>query len=215
MTNNLRGPLSLHIALVLLCLVPAGRLAWGLVSGDLGPNPVDTLTKETGTWALRLLLASLAVTPLRRLTGSYGIIRYRRTLGLLAFFYAVLHAGTWSVFDHALDLEHLIADVVRRPFITVGFTAFVLMVPLAATSTAGMIRRIGGRRWQHLHRLVYVCAAAGVVHYYWLVKADTTAPFRYAIVLVALLGLRVGFWLGERNKRLAKEGRARTPHGRG
>lgn len=188
---------------MLLCLVPAGRLAWGLVSGDLGPNPVDTLTKETGTWALRLLLASLAVTPLRRLTGWHGIIRYRRTLGLLAFFYAVLHAATWSVFDHALDLEHLIADVVRRPFITAGFTAFVLMVPLAATSTAAAIRRLG-RRWQLLHRLVYVSAAAGVVHYYWLVKADTTAPFRYAMVLVALLGLRVGFWLGARHKRRTK-----------
>lgn len=188
-----------------MCLVPAGRLAWGLAAGELGPNPVETLTKETGIWALRLLLASLAVTPLRRLTGWHALVRYRRTLGLLAFTYALLHAATWAVFDHALAIEALAADVARRPFITAGFTAFVILVPLAATSTAGMIRRLGGPRWRRLHRLVYVGAALGVVHYYWLVKADTTLPLRYAAVLVALLGLRVGFYLGERNKRLRAE----------
>jgi methionine sulfoxide reductase heme-binding subunit len=174
----------------LVALGPALALAWAAAFGGFSPNPIEDVTHATGRWALRFLLITLAVTPLRRLTGLHELIRLRRMLGLFAFFYATAHFLTYLVLDQFFALDLIVEDVLKRPYITAGFVGFVLMVPLAITSTAGWIRRLGGRGWQWLHRLVYVSAAAGVVHYYWLVKADTTPPLRYAAVLVILLAIR-------------------------
>ena len=162
--------------------------AW---SEDLGANPVETLIHHFGDWALRLLLVTLAVTPLRRLTGRNQAVRLRRMLGLFAFFYVSLHLTTYFVLDRSLLLEEILDDLTERPYIMVGFAAFVLLVPLAATSTNAMIRRLGGRRWRALHRIVYVAAIGGVVHFWWLVKADVREPFIYAALLALLLILRL------------------------
>ncbi|NCC26945.1 MAG: sulfoxide reductase heme-binding subunit YedZ [Gammaproteobacteria bacterium] len=174
----------------LLCLVPLGLLISRGASGALGPNPVEAITHFTGDWTLRLLLATLAMTPLRRLTGQAGLVRFRRMLGLFAFFYAVLHFTTYLWLDRFFELGTIAEDVLKRPYITVGFAAFVLMVPLAITSTQGWIRRLG-RRWKRLHRAVYAIGVLGVLHYLWLVKADLLEPAIYAIILAVLLGLRV------------------------
>ena len=173
-------------------LGPAAYLVWGAVTNGLGANPIDVITDETGTWTLRFLVLTLLITPLRRVTGWNVLVRYRRMLGLFAFFYGTLHFLTWTWLDQFFAIGDMAADVVKRPFITVGFAAFVLLIPLAVTSTAGWIRRLG-RRWQTLHRLVYVSAALGVVHYWWLVKADTARPLRYAAIVAALLGARLVF----------------------
>ena len=186
--------LWIKLFVFVLALLPAAGLAGGLFTGGLGANPVEALTHSTGEWALRFLLLTLAVTPLRRLTGYGSLIRLRRMLGLFAFFYAVLHLSTYVALDQFFDAAAIVKDVVKRPYITAGFLGFVLMAPLAATSTAGMIRRLGGRRWQQLHRLVYPCAIAAVVHFLWLVKADLTEPLLYAGVLTALLGYRAAVW---------------------
>ena len=186
--------LWIKLLVFVLSLLPAAGLAAGLFTGGLGANPVEALTHSTGEWALRFLLLTLAVTPLRRLTGYGSLIRLRRMLGLFAFFYAVLHLSTYVALDQFFDAAAIVKDVVKRPYITAGFLGFVLMAPLAATSTAGMIRRLGGRRWQQLHRLVYPCAIAAVVHFLWLVKADLTEPLLYAGVLTALLGYRAAVW---------------------
>jgi sulfoxide reductase heme-binding subunit YedZ len=175
-------------------LVPFALIVARAFTGGLGANPIDKVTDITGTWTLRFLLVTLAVTPLRRLTGWNEVISLRRMMGLFAFFYGTLHALTYVVLDQFFAFDLIVKDVAKRPFITAGFTAFVLLVPLAVTSTAGWIRRLGGRRWQRLHRLAYVSATAGVVHYYWLVKADTSRPLRYASVLALLLGLRAAWW---------------------
>ena len=174
----------------LLCLVPLGLLISRGASGALGPNPVEVITHFTGDWTLRLLLVTLAVTPLRRLTGQAWLVRFRRMLGLFAFFYAVLHFTTYLWLDRFFDLGTIAEDVLKRPYITVGFAAFVLMVPLAITSTQDWIRRLG-RRWKRLHRAVYAIGVLGVLHYLWLVKADLLEPAIYAIILAVLLGLRV------------------------
>ncbi|WP_093034705.1 sulfite oxidase heme-binding subunit YedZ [Thiocapsa roseopersicina] len=174
----------------LLCLVPLGVLIGRGASGALGPNPVEAITHFTGDWTLRLLLVTLAVTPLRRLTGQAWLVRFRRMLGLFAFFYAVLHFTTYLWLDRFFDLGTIAEDVLKRPYITIGFAAFVLMVPLAITSTQGWIRRLG-RRWKTLHRAVYAIGVLGVLHYLWLVKADLLEPAIYAIILAVLLGLRV------------------------
>lgn len=174
----------------ILCLIPAGQLAYQAYIGDLGANPIETITRFTGSWALIFLLISLAVTPLRRLTGRNELIKFRRMLGLFAFFYASLHFATYIGLDLFFDFNAIGKDILKRPYITVGFTAFLLLVPLAITSTAGMIRRLG-KRWQQLHRLVYLAAIAGVVHFYWLVKADITRPAQYGAVLALLLGFRI------------------------
>src|SRR6185503_13977349 len=171
----------------LLCLIPFGQLVYQAYTGDLGVNPIETITRFTGSWALIFLLSSLSVTPLRRLTGLNELIRYRRTLGLFAFFYATLHFATYLGLDLFFDFRAIGKDILKRPYITVGFIAFVVMVPLAVTSTAAMIRRLG-KRWQKLHRLVYLAAAAGVIHFYWLVKADIRRPAQYGAVLALLLG---------------------------
>ncbi|HYD48540.1 MAG TPA: protein-methionine-sulfoxide reductase heme-binding subunit MsrQ [Terriglobales bacterium] len=175
--------------LLALALLPAAWLAYAACFGGLGANPVETVTHVSGEWALRLLLASLAITPLRRLSRWSWLIRYRRTLGLLAFAYVCLHLATFVAFDHFFDWRGIIEDIAKRPYITAGFAGFVCLVPLAITSTGGWIRRLG-RNWQRLHRLAYLAAICGVVHYYWLVKADVTGPGYYAAVLAVLLVIR-------------------------
>jgi sulfoxide reductase heme-binding subunit YedZ len=181
-------------AAFVLAFGPFAWLVWSAVAGRLGVNPIDKITDETGTWTLRFLMLTLAVTPLRRITGWNDAIRFRRMLGLFAFFYGTLHFFTYLVLDQFFALSLIAKDIAKRPYITVGFTGLMLMVPLAATSTAAMIRRLGGRRWRQLHRLVYASAAAGVVHYLWLVKADTSRPLRYGAILGVLLAIRLGFW---------------------
>ena len=172
------------------CLIPLGLLVWRGLSGGLTANPIEFVTHRTGDWALRLLLITLAVTPLRRLTGWNGLVRLRRMLGLFAFFYASLHVATYVVLDHFFAFDSMLEDLTERRFVTAGFTGFVLMIPLALTSTQAMVRRLGGRRWRALHRLAYVSACAGVVHYAWLVKADLRAPLLYGAFLALLLAAR-------------------------
>jgi sulfoxide reductase heme-binding subunit YedZ len=174
----------------LLSLVPAAWLVYLLVTGGLGVNPAETLQLETGIWALRFLLAGLAITPLRRLTGWNRLVQYRRMIGLFAFFYAFLHFLSYLVLDQSFALDRMMIDVLKRPFITMGFIAFVLMIPLALTSTKGWIRRLG-RRWQTLHRLVYVAAIAAAIHYVWKVKVPLGPPVYYAAAVVLLLGFRI------------------------
>ena len=174
-----------------VCLIPLALLLWGGFTGGLTANPIEFITHRTGDWTLRLLLVTLAITPLRRLTGWNAVIRLRRMLGLFAFFYGSLHFLTYVVLDHFFALESMLEDLTDRRFVTAGFTGFVLMIPLALTSTQAMVRRLGGRRWRALHRLVYVSACAGVVHYTWLVKADLRPPLLYAAILALLLGYRL------------------------
>jgi sulfoxide reductase heme-binding subunit YedZ len=182
----------------LACLVPLGRLAWKGFHGLLGANPIEVITHSTGDWTLTFLLIALSITPLRKLTRQYWLIGLRRMFGLFAFFYGCLHLTTYVWLDKFFDVHEMLADTAKRRFITAGLTAFALMVPLALTSTKGWIRRLGGKRWQALHRLIYFSAAAGVIHYYWLVKADKTKPLEYAAVLAVLLGYRVVAWLMDR-----------------
>jgi methionine sulfoxide reductase heme-binding subunit len=172
-------------------LVPLGVLAREALSGGLGVNPIEKVTHWSGDSTLSLLLLTLAVTPLRAVTGWNVLVRFRRMLGLFAFFYGVLHLATYLVLDKFFDWPEIFRDLVHRRFIIVGALGLALLVPLAVTSTAGMIRRMGGRAWRALHRLVYVSAAAGVVHYWWLVKADVSRPRVYAVVLGSLLAARL------------------------
>lgn len=177
----------------LAALIPLGRLLAGALLDDLGANPIEKITHTTGYWTLSFLLTTLSVTPLRRLLGWQWLARLRRMLGLFAFFYGSLHFLTYFVLDQFFDWPSIAKDIVKRPYITVGFTAYVLMIPLAATSSAGMIRSLGGRRWRLLHRLVYLVAVGGVVHYWWLVKKDTGNPLVFAVLLAVLLGFRLFF----------------------
>jgi sulfoxide reductase heme-binding subunit YedZ len=160
----------------------------------LGANPIEVITHSTGDWILIFLLITLAVTPVRKLTGQLWLIRYRRMFGLFAFFYATLHFLTYIWLDKFFDIHEMLADIAKRRFITVGFTGFVLLIPLALTSTKGWIRRLGGKRWQSLHRLIYFSAIAGVIHYLWLVKADIRKPLQYGFVLGVLLTYRIVVW---------------------
>ncbi len=185
----------LKVVLFLGCLVPVARLGWRAYTNALGANPIEFITHSTGDWTLILLLTTLTITPLRKLTGLPTLIRFRKMLGLFAFFYATLHFTTYIWLDKFFNFHEMLADVVKRRFITVGFLGLVLLIPLAVTSTAGWIRRLGGKRWQQLHRLIYVSALAGVVHYIWLVKADLRKPLQYAAVLALLLGYRIVVWL--------------------
>ena len=175
----------------LLCFLPLPLLAWNFFAGNLSFNPIEDITHTTGRWAVRFLLASLAITPLRKLTGFNKLIRFRRMIGLFAFFYGVVHFTIYIWLDHLFDMAAVLADVPVRPFITAGFTAFVSMIPLALTSTKKWIGRLGGRRWQKLHRLVYVSAIAGVLHYLWVAKLVELEPAIYALVLTVLLGFRL------------------------
>lgn len=181
--------LAMKTAVWLAALWPLALLLWDGFHDGLGAEPIREVTHRTGLASLVLLLCSLAVTPLRRLTGWNGAIRFRRLLGLFAFFYACLHFATY-VFDQEFLPEYIVEDVVEHPYVTAGFTAFLLMVPLALTSTQAMIRRLG-RRWQKLHRLVYASAALAVLHFVWLVKKDLAEPMTYAAVLALLLAFRL------------------------
>jgi sulfoxide reductase heme-binding subunit YedZ len=180
------------------CLSPMVILAWQALTDNLGANPIDEITDQTGIWTLRFLLITLAVTPARRLTGWNRLIRFRRMLGLFAFFYGSLHFMTYLWLDQFFAIEEIIADVMERPFITVGFASFVLLIPLAITSTTAMIKRLGGKWWQRLHRLVYAIAIGGVVHYLWLVKADIQQPAIYGSILGGLLAYRLWDIYGRR-----------------
>jgi sulfoxide reductase heme-binding subunit YedZ len=186
------------------CLVPLARLVWRAYNGLLGANPVEVITHSTGDWILIFLLITLTITPLRKLAKIPWLIRFRRMFGLFAFFYATLHFLTYIWLDQSFNFQAMLHDVVKRRFITVGFTGFVLLIPLAITSTSGWIRRLGGKRWQALHRLIYVSAIAGVIHYIWLVKADIRKPVAYGIVLSILLAYRVVIWVMAKSKKTIK-----------
>ena len=187
------------IALFLTALVPVAPLVRGALTGTLGVNPAETIQLQTGRWALKFLFISLAVTPIRRLTGWNVVIQFRRMLGLFAFFYATLHFASYFAFDLNFAIDTMVTDVLKRPFIALGFTAFLLLIPLAVTSTRGWIRRLG-KKWTQLHRLVYVAATLATIHFAWKVKVFTGDPVRYAAVLVVLLGFRVVWQLREVRK---------------
>lgn len=208
MKNKIFVPSPLQIAaikavLFLICLIPALQLALGVRADTLGANPIETITHATGEWTLRFLLITLAVTPLRKLSGLNWLLRLRRMLGLFAFAYGVAHLATYLWLDQFFDWAAIARDILKRPFITVGFAALVLMTPLALTSNAFSIRRLGGRRWQSLHRSVYAIAILGVLHYWWLVKADVLEPAIYALLLAVLLGMRAWWREQERRRQLA------------
>jgi sulfoxide reductase heme-binding subunit YedZ len=191
-------------------LIPLGRLGWKALHDGLGANPIEVITHSTGDWTLILVLVTLTITPLRRLTRQYWLIGVRRMIGLFAFFYGVLHFTTYIWLDKSFDLHEMFKDIAKRPFITVGFSAFVLLIPLALTSTAGWIRRLGGKNWQRLHRLIYLTGTLGVIHYLWLVKADRHKPLEYGFVLSLLLLYRVVMWVVEGRKNAAVPARPRT-----
>jgi len=180
--------------------MPAGLLAWAGFHDGLGANPVEFIQHSTGDWTLRFLIITLAVTPARKLLGLPALIRYRRMLGLFAFFYICLHFTTYIWLDQSFDLHSMWLDVAKRKYITIGFLGFVLMIPLAITSTRGWIRRLGGKRWQWLHRAIYVSAIAGVIHYAWLVKSDERKPLQYAVLVGILLLYRIVMWLMARSR---------------
>jgi len=188
------------VVLFLFCLVPFASLVWRALHANLGANPVEFVQHATGDWTLRFLVFTLSITPLRRLLSIPELIRFRRMLGLFAFFYVCLHFLTYIGPDQSFNLGGMWKDVQKRRYITVGFTAFVLLIPLAFTSTAGWIRRLGGRRWQMLHRAIYVSAVCGVIHYYWLVKSDVRKPLFYAALVAILLAWRLGNWFSRRKR---------------
>jgi sulfoxide reductase heme-binding subunit YedZ len=186
----------------LLCLTPLALLVYDGFTDNLTANPIEKITNTTGIWTLRLIVATLAITPLRWASGLNQLINYRRLIGLFAFFYACLHFTTFFLFDHQFDFAAMLKDVKERPYITVGFIAFVLMIPLAITSTTGWIRRMGGKKWNLLHKLIYVTALAAVLHYFWKVKLDATYPVYYGILVAVLLGFRV--WRNVARKRASE-----------
>ena len=188
---------SAKVLLVLAALVPVGLLVRGMLAGNLGINPAETIQLETGRWTFKFLILTLAVTPLRRLTGWNKVIQFRRTLGLLAFFYATLHFSAYWAFDLVFSFRRMFADVAKRPFIMMGFIAFLAMSPLAVTSTRGWIRRLG-RNWARLHRLIYVSAVAAAIHFAWKQKVFTGDPIWYALVIALLLGFRLVWALTHR-----------------
>jgi len=198
------------LALFLAALIPLARLSWKALHDGLGANPIEVITHSTGDWTLILILTTLSITPLRRITRQYWLIGVRRMIGLFAFFYGTLHFLTYIGLDKFFGLHEMLKDIAKRPFITVGFSAFVLLIPLAVTSTAGWIRRLG-KNWQRLHQLIYLTGILGVVHYWWLVKADVRKPEEYAIVLGILLFYRVVTWAGERRKRRPMPAISPTP----
>ncbi len=201
------------IAIFLAALIPLERLLWKGFHDGLGANPIEVITHSTGDWTLILILTTLAITPLRRLIHQYWLIGLRRMIGLFAFFYGTLHFLTYIWLDKFFDIHEMLKDIEKRRFITVGFTAFVLMIPLALTSTAWSIRWLGGKNWQRLHRLIYLTGILGIVHYTWLVKADRRKPIEYGIVLTILLAYRLAIWLSEKGseKRQRPPSPASTP----
>jgi len=206
-------PKYLKPIVFLACLLPLARLGWKALNSGLGANPIQVITFSTGTWTLVFLLVTLSITPLRNLTRQYWLIQYRRMLGLFAFFYGCLHFTTYIWLDQFFDLHSVYKDIYKRPFITVGFTAFVLMIPLAATSTKWAIRKLG-KRWQMLHRLIYLSATAGVIHFLWAVKLDKRKPEIYGAVLGTLLLYRLVAWYRARvvvSKRVVAHSQLSTP----
>lgn len=192
----------LKVVVFLAALVPLGLLVWKGFHDELGANPIEVITHATGDWTIRFLLITLSITPLRRITGWQGWIRFRRMTGLFAFFYGCLHLTTWVWLDKFFNLHDMADDLLKRRFIFVGMTGLLLILPLAITSTKGWIRRLG-KKWQTLHRLIYFSAIAGVIHYVWLVKADETKPEEYAAILAVLLGIRGVIWWQKRSKQAA------------
>jgi sulfoxide reductase heme-binding subunit YedZ len=193
------------VAVFLLALVPLGVLVWRAFHNGLGANPVEFIQLATGDWTLRFLVFTLCITPFRKLFKLPDLIRFRRLLGLFAFFYVCLHFLTYLGPDQSFDLAAMWKDVYKRPFITVGFLGFVSLVPLAITSTTGWIRRLGGKRWQMLHRLIYLAAVAGVIHYYWKVKSDVRLPLFYAALVAILLLWRLGDWFFKRRSAMTSK----------
>lgn len=190
-----------------LCLLPLGLLVFNYFTDNLSANPLSDITNTTGTWTLRFLVITLSITPLRKVMGWSSLQRFRRMLGLFAFFYVSLHFTTYLYLDKFFDWSEIIKDVAKRPFITVGFAAFTMLIPLAATSPDFMAKWIGGKRWRNLHKLVYVCAFLGVIHYLWLVKADTEKPLIYGAVVFALVGFRLCVFIA---RRISQSRRLRT-----
>ncbi|HXM93799.1 MAG TPA: protein-methionine-sulfoxide reductase heme-binding subunit MsrQ [Candidatus Dormibacteraeota bacterium] len=184
------------------CLIPLALLGWHALHGELTANPIEFITHTTGDWTLRFLVITLTITPLRRISRLPELIRFRRMLGLFAFFYACLHFITYLVLDKFFDFSEIGKDIAKRRYITVGFAAFVLLIPLAITSTKGWIRRLGGKRWQQIHRAVYISAIAGVIHYYWLVKSAVIKPLAYGSIVALLLLWRLGDWFLKRRERI-------------
>lgn len=180
-----------------MCLIPAGVLIWRGFTGRLGANPIEFIEHATGDWAIRFLLITLAVTPLRKIFNQPLLTRFRRMLGLFAFFYTFVHLLMYLTFDQVFDPAGIWADVMKRPYITVGTAGLLLMIPLVLTSTAAMVRRLGPKRWQLLHRLIYFSTLAGVIHYYWLVKSDVREPLMYGGILTLLMLFRIRMWLSK------------------
>ncbi len=183
----------------LLCLGPLAFLTFNFLTDNLSANPLSDITNETGVWTLRFLAVTLSIPPLRKLTGWSPLQRFRRMLGLFAFFYVSLHFTTYIYLDKFFDWPEIVKDVAKRPFITVGFSAFLLLIPLAITSFDSLMKWMGGKRWKRLHALVYVCATLGVIHYYWLVKADVRRPVIYGVIVGVLLGYRLVVYLLRRS----------------
>jgi methionine sulfoxide reductase heme-binding subunit len=209
-----RKILLLKIAVWIGCFVPLGRLLYKGWTGGLGANPIEFITLSTGTWTLIFLLATLSITPLRKLTGQSWLIRIRRLIGLFAFFYASLHFTTYVWLDKFFEFQEMVEDVMKRRFITAGFLAFTLLVPLAMTSTTWAVRKLGGKNWQRLHRLIYLSAVAGVIHFWWKVKADVREPAIYAAILGGLLLLRLAITAREKYRKPSprlKSGPAQHP----
>ena len=198
------------------CFIPLALVVWHGLTGGLSANPIEDITHRTGDWTLRFLLVALAVTPLRRLTGWAALASFRRMFGLFAFFYAALHFTTYLVLDFFFAFDLILDDIVERRYITAGFAGFLMLVPLALTSTARMTRRLGGERWRQVHRLVYVAAVAGVVHYLWLVKIDIRPPLLYAGILTVLFGARLWFRFAPRvlQAKIVREATARSTQSR-
>jgi sulfoxide reductase heme-binding subunit YedZ len=190
-TLNNKTLVWLKISVFLLALIPLTKLAINAYLNNLGANPIEKITHVTGYWTLTFLLITLTITPLRRLTSWLWLVRLRRMLGLFAFFYACLHFSIYLVLDQFFDWASIAKDIIKRPYITVGFSAFVLLIPLAVTSNNYLTKLLGGKRWRVLHRLVYLIAIAGVVHFWWLVKKDITEPLIFALLLSVLLGMRL------------------------
>jgi methionine sulfoxide reductase heme-binding subunit len=197
------------VVLFFTCLVPFASLLWRALHAGLGANPVEFVQHATGDWTLRFLLFTLTISPFRKLLNLPDLIRFRRMLGLFAFFYVCLHFLTYIGPDQSFSLAGMWKDVQKRRYITVGFTAFVLLIPLALTSTAGWIRRLGGRRWQMLHRAIYLSAVCGVIHYYWLVKSDVRKPLFYAAMVAILLAWRLVDWFSRRKRQLVQSSASR------
>ena len=202
MRPSIKSASALKALIFCAALVPLARLLAGAVLYPdwFGANPAEYITRSTGDWTLRFLLLTLGVTPLRKLTGWHALTRFRRMLGLYAFFYGTVHLSSYLTFDHSFDLAEIAKDILKRPFITVGFTTLMLMLPLAVTSTNKMVRRLGAKRWMALHRMVFLIAPLGVLHFWWMVKRDVTEPALYASVLTVLLGYRLAVKLYGRRR---------------